>query len=831
MATADSSLLNEAIEAAWNTANKPMLKAALAKSNHSSFEVLLGRAFTSLESEKQTFNIKIAQARAQIVQTISPGDAVSTQHCYDSLVKLHALCDIEMIANEPINSELLGLLQRRDRIITPMVKTKQSFLALRRAAMQWLWPNCSSDIIASLWIASAKLARKAGLKDKAYGSILKATQYDSPIAHMELARWWWHEGHHRRAIQNLQDVLENTFPRITNALGKENGFIPEQSIETMHKQVGKAKLLLAEWHDFSGFGSREDILGKYKEAVSSNEFAEKPHFYLGRYFDKILVGEENLLPYERTVSNLRGEYVRQVCMSYSRSLYYGTKYLYQTLPRLLTLWLDFGATFDRIDNVNSSERSIILRDREANLKSLNNTMAKRLRKFPPYMVLTVLPQLISRVCHPHDETYRILESVIVAAIVAFPQQALWSTMTLCKSKQEMRCIRGNAIVARAKEIIFKRLPSPNHPTSNLINQASRLTDQLINTANAPVADRVYIVSLRADLKFNHDVAPCPLVIPSQTHMTVALPSSTGSVSKHIPFARELPTIVSFVDEVELMNSLVKPRKITIRATDGNLYTFLCKPKDDLRKDARLMEFNTLINKLLKQKKNVESSKRHLHIKTYAVVPLNEECGLIEWVSHVRPFRDIVSRLYRHRGMKINFEFIRPLLETKVPQLAEVFTTKLLPQYPPVFYEWFVDTFSEPNAWYASRQQYSRTLAVMSMVGHILGLGDRHGENILFDETSGSTLHVDFNCLFDKGLTFEKKEQVPFRLTQNLVDALGVAGYEGAFRKTCEITLQTLRSNLGPLMSVLETFLHDPLVEWTVKSSNKVYVQCFVILTL
>jgi len=120
---------------------------------------------------------------------------------------------------------------------------------------------------------------------------------------------------------------------------------------------------------------------------------------------------------------------------------------------------------------------------------------------------------------------------------------------------------------------------------------------------------------------------------------------------------------------------------------------------------------------------------------------------------------------------------------------------------------------------------------MSMVGHILGLGDRHGENILFDETSGSTLHVDFNCLFDKGLTFEKKEQVPFRLTQNLVDALGVSGYEGAFRKTCEITLQTLRSNLGPLMSVLETFLHDPLVEWTVKSSNKVYVQCFVILTL
>ena len=36
-----------------------------------------------------------------------------------------------------------------------------------------------------------------------------------------------------------------------------------------------------------------------------------------------------------------------------------------------------------------------------------------------------------------------------------------------------------------------------------------------------------------------------------------------------------------------------------------------------------------------------------------------------------------------------------------------------------------------------------------MVGYILGLGDRHGENILFDSTSGDCVHVDFNCLFNR----------------------------------------------------------------------------------
>lgn len=38
---------------------------------------------------------------------------------------------------------------------------------------------------------------------------------------------------------------------------------------------------------------------------------------------------------------------------------------------------------------------------------------------------------------------------------------------------------------------------------------------------------------------------------------------------------------------------------------------------------------------------------------------------------------------------------------------------------------------------------------MSIVGHILGLGDRHAENILFDQTNGDCVHVDVNMLFDK----------------------------------------------------------------------------------
>ncbi len=106
-----------------------------------------------------------------------------------------------------------------------------------------------------------------------------------------------------------------------------------------------------------------------------------------------------------------------------------------------------------------------------------------------------------------------------------------------------------------------------------------------------------------------------------------------------------------------------------------------------------------------------------------------------------------------------------------------------------------------------------------MAGFILGLGDRHGENILFDSTTGECVHVDFNCLFNKGETFETPERVPFRLTRNMTEAFGATRHEGAFRKSCEVSLSVLRAERDALKSVLTTFIYDPLLEWTSSKSK------------
>lgn len=203
-------------------------------------------------------------------------------------------------------------------------------------------------------------------------------------------------------------------------------------------------------------------------------------------------------------------------------------------------------------------------------------------------------------------------------------------------------------------------------------------------------------------------------------------------------------------------------------SDGIERPFLCKPKDDLRKDARMMEFNAMINRLLS--KSPESRRRKLYVRTFAVIPLTEDCGMVEWVPHTRGLRHILQDIYISSG-KFDRQKTNPQIKRIYDQCQgkisedEMLKNKILPMFPPAFHKWFLNTFSEPAAWFRARVAYAQTTAVWSMVGHIVGLGDRHGENILFDSTTGDCVHVDFSCLFDKGLQLEKPELVPFRLTQ------------------------------------------------------------------
>lgn len=75
--------------------------------------------------------------------------------------------------------------------------------------------------------------------------------------------------------------------------------------------------------------------------------------------------------------------------------------------------------------------------------------------------------------------------------------------------------------------------------------------------------------------------------------------------------------------------------------------------------------------------------------------------------------------------------------------------------------WLKSRTSE--VWLERRTNYTRSLAVMSMVGYLLGLGDRHPSNLMLDRYSGKLLHIDFGDCFEASMHREKfPERVPFR---------------------------------------------------------------------
>ena len=91
-----------------------------------------------------------------------------------------------------------------------------------------------------------------------------------------------------------------------------------------------------------------------------------------------------------------------------------------------------------------------------------------------------------------------------------------------------------------------------------------------------------------------------------------------------------------------------------------------------------------------------------------------------------------------------------------------------------------------DVWVERRANFTKSLAVMSMVGYILGLGDRHPSNLMVDRISGGVVHIDFGDCFE--ITSQRSkypEIIPFRLTRMLTNCMNPSGIEGTFRLTCE----------------------------------------------
>ncbi|KAI0125275.1 phosphatidylinositol 3 [Xylariales sp. AK1849] len=812
-----------AVEASWATGRWQTMHKFISKyqgDRTENFNVCVAQALLHLQKgSTKAFVEEMNTMRDRIGSSMTFTATSSLHACHEALLKCHVLTDLELIAG--INNdgsqhpqEILKSLNRRLEVLGSYVNDKQYVLGIRRAAMELSRSRFTDLDVSSLWLSSARLARKANSIHQSFNAVLHASQLGDDSATIENARLLWKDGHNRKAIQTLQGAISsNVF--LNRSFGGD-GESSEKNAESQQNMLtARAQLLLAKWLDSAGQTHASALRQQYQNVPKNYGQWEKGHYYLGRHYKKVLESEKTLKPDDQSDEYLTGETAKLVIENYIRSLNYGTKYLYQTLPRILTLWLELGAQVDKAPEGKVSLSRELHHRRKTQLQSLHSYLYKYVARMPAYIFYTALPQIVARIAHPNTEVFVVLEQIILKVVEAHPKQALWSLFAIMTSKQATseRRARGQQILQKLRGL-GKKVEGGSYDLKTLLRMGEKLADQLLLACNNGdfQSNRTTHASITRDLNFNHKCTPCPLVVPIETALTATLPTLTDNVKKHKAFSRDVITIDCFLDEVLVLGSLAKPRRLTARGSNGLNYNLLIKPKDDLRTDQRLMEFNSMINRSLKR--DAESSRRQLYIKTYAVTPLNEECGIIEWIDGLKTLRDILLVIYRSRGIVPNYSHLAQMMKDAVmnEKNTKVFTEGVLQMFPAVLPHWFISQFPNPSAWFAARLKYTRSCAVMSMVGTILGLGDRHGENVLLEEGNGGVFHVDFNCLFDKGLTFAQPERVPFRLTHNMVTAMGIHGYEGPFRKCSELTLSILRQQEETLMTILEAFIYDPTLD-------------------
>ncbi|AQK67235.1 Serine/threonine-protein kinase ATR [Zea mays] len=817
--------------------------------NNASFDMDLAKIFKAMMIKDQFLVAeKIAQSKQALLVPLAAAGMDSYMRAYPYVVKLHMLRELEDFnsllgdtsfidksfgSDDPNFLKLTKDWENRLRCTQPSLWTREPLLALRRVVFSQSHMNVQ---VGNCWLQYAKLCRLAGHNETAHLAILEADASGAPNAHMEKAKYLWNIRKFDSAIAELQqtlldmpaEVLGNTVlsSLCSLSLALPNAPISATQTSKENPDVSKTLLLYTRWIHNTGQKQSADIKSLYSRVTELRPKWEKGFFCMAKFFDDLLVDARKrqedkfackVGPIPSSSASRASdekekpwcEFLPRVLLCYGKALHKGHKNLFQALPRMLTLWFEFGSIYVR----DGSSSNQLMKEINANVLGLIRGCLKDL---PTYQWLTVLSQLISRICHQNADVVRMVKCIITSILREYPQQALWMMAAVSNSTVLARRDAAAEILQSAKKGCRR-----GNPNSALFSQFTNLIGHLIKLCSHPGQARAKTINISTEFSSLKRMMPLGIILPVQQALTVTLPSYDSNMSDQSGFhpfsVSEHPTIAGIADEAEILNSLQKPKKVVFLGSDGVERPFLCKPKDDLRKDSRMMEFNAMINRLLS--KVPESRRRKLYIRTFAVVPLTEDCGMVEWVPNTRGLRHILQDIYITLGkfdrVKTNSQ-IKKIYDTchgKMPDDV-MLKTKILPMFPPVFHKWFLMRFSEPAAWFRARVAYAHTTAVWSMVGHIVGLGDRHGENILFDSTTGDCVHVDFSCLFDRGLLLDKPEVVPFRLTQNMIDGLGITGYEGVFLKVCEITLSVLRTHKETLMTVLETFIHDPLVEWT-----------------
>ncbi|KAL4233543.1 hypothetical protein ACF0H5_008223 [Mactra antiquata] len=487
--------------------------------------------------------------------------------------------------------------------------------------------------------------------------------------------------------------------------------------------------------------------------------------------------------------------------------------------RLTSLW------FNNVCNeeVNDMMKTAVYEIKTYKWLPLMYQLAARMDVKPhkdiPIEFLDTLNKLIydTAVSHPHHTLFCVLALANANRDTELLQQAKSSKRGTKQNKTQTESLVEEGRVVAAKNMIEKL--KNDTTVGKIVKDMQILCDAYIQLANWNVQE--YKTQTKA------------IPLPAQLWLTkvkdlrnVPVPTKEIKVSPSCDY-NDISYILKFESTFKLAGGINLPKIITCMGSDGSNSRQLVKGKDDLRQDAVMQQVFEMVNNLLL--KDLETRKRKLQIRKYKVIPLSQRSGLLEWCEGTRPIGEYLigkngaHTRYRPKDLT-SFECRNRLTDaTTTDQKYKVYN-EICDKFQPVFRHFFLENFFSPPIWFERRLAYTRSVATNSIVGYILGLGDRHPQNILIDCNSAELVHIDLGIAFEQGKILPTPETVPFRLTRDIEDAMGASGVEGVFRRCCEKTMEVMRNNQEALLTILEVLLYDPLHVWTISPAKAYALQ-------
>jgi len=809
-----ASLRPYAIEAAWQLSKWDSLDEALQKSAAADSEVQtqpgslekdfqepLGQALMAFHNKSASvLENAVKEARLQATQAVATAARESYTRAYPHLVRLHVLSDIEWLqAVRDGNATAEGrcaehLLGRAEAMAASSQQNLLSPLRVLFSDMGY------GEEAKKMDLALVKLCRRQGMvvsMEHPSVGFADASRELYEKAQLEWGRLLYMKGPRHDALKHMQEL---------------------------GKTVPKAALLFTRW---ATEAESELLIPRVAEAEFKKVQEKMPDwepawFYHAAYLDGILKEQMKALTENQASSDASApqtagrstpagktacpfnlpNLVHFTVKGYLQALLCGTKRVHFILNRVLQLTWDCC----EVDKLRAAVLQV---------------MTQQAPLAQPWMWYAVLPQLLSRVHNQH--TRGLFANIIKEVLRAYPKQAGWHMMQLVHSSHEDHKKLGQEIIhAAMADSEEGRHVKMIMIVSLSLHRLACFTPEDNNASTMRLTPQHRVPELARLVASGGSRGPPPWVVlvPLQRQLTEDIPLKKGRTEVKEAKVQVLGgtggvSTQKCLEEVTVFRTKDKPKKIVFLGDDGRPYPFLCKQekRSDLRKDARLMEVGSMLNQMLAR--NPDARRCGLQARTFSVLSFAESCAIIEWVPGTRTMRSIIDDLWRRLrpGQMQGPKEVKEILDLS-KNIFETFTMSVLPRHPPVLHKWF-SWKADPSTWLSRRLAFSRSQALWCMLGYIVGLGDRHGENILIDEATGRVVHVDFECLFGKGMTLLHPETVPFRLTQNCVAAMGVTGVEGIFRESCELSLGIMRekSNKQTLLSVLHAFIADPLIDW------------------